>query len=53
MLNKKWLLKEFDKSRVLEISKTFGISPLTSIVLYNRGVREDEQIKNFLSKTSG
>lgn len=53
MLNKKWLLKEFDKSRVLEISKTFGISPLTSIVLYNRGVREDEQIKNFLSKDIG
>lgn len=53
MLKKKWLLKEFDKSRVLEISKTFGISPLTSIVLYNRGVREDDQIKNFLSKDLG
>lgn len=53
MLKKKWLLKEFDKSRVLEISRTFGISPLTSIVLYNRGIREDEQIKNFLSKDLG
>ncbi len=53
MLKKKWLLKEFDKSRVLEISRTFGISPLTSIVLYNRGVREDEQIKKFLSKDLG
>lgn len=53
MLKKKWLLKEFDKSRVLEISRTFGISPLTSIVLYNRGVRENEQIKNFLSKDLG
>lgn len=53
MLKKKWLLKEFDKSRVLEISRTFGISPLTSIVLYNRGVRENEQIRNFLSKDLG
>lgn len=53
MLKKKWLLKEFDKSRVLEISRTFGISPLTSIVLYNRGVRENEQIKKFLSKDLG
>lgn len=53
MLKKKWLLKEFDKSRVLEISRTFRISPLTSIVLYNRGVRENEQIKNFLSKDLG
>ena len=41
MLKKKWLLKEIDKARVLEISKTFGVSPLTSIVLYNRGIRDD------------
>lgn len=53
MLKKKWLLKEFDKSRVLEISKKFKISPLTSIVLYNRGVREDDQIESFLSKDLG
>lgn len=49
MLKKKWLLKEFDKARVLEISKTFGISPLTSIILFNRGIRNDEEIKRFLS----
>lgn len=50
MLKKKWLLKEIDKGRVLEISKKFGVSPLTAIVLYNRGIREDNTIKNFLEK---
>lgn len=49
MLKKKWLLKEFDKARVLEISKTFGISPLTAIILFNRGIRNDDEIKRFLS----
>lgn len=53
MLKKKWLLREFDKARVLEISKNFQISPLTSIILYNRGIREDEAIKKFLSKDLG
>ncbi len=53
MLKKKWLLKEFDKGRVLEISKKFKISPLTAIILYNRGVREDEEIAGFLSKDVG
>lgn len=53
MLKKNWLLKEFDKSRVLEISKTFRISPLTAIILYNRGIRDDEKIKSFLSKNLG
>lgn len=50
MLKKKWLLKEIDKGLVLEISKKFGVSPLTAIVLYNRGIREDNAIKNFLEK---
>ncbi len=49
MLKKKWLLKEFDKARVLEISKKFGISPLTSIILFNRGIKGDEEIQRFLS----
>ena len=48
MLKKKWILKkEFDKARVVEISKNFNISPLTAIILYNRGIREDGQIKRF------
>lgn len=50
MLKKKWLLKEFDKGRVLEISKKYKISPLTSIILYNRGIRDDAEISRFLSK---
>lgn len=53
MLKKKWLLKEFDKNRVVEISKNFKISPLTAIILYNRGVKEDNDIKTFLSKSLG
>lgn len=53
MLKKKWLLREFDKQRVLEISKDFKISPLTAIVLYNRGICDDESIRTFLSKDLG
>ncbi len=49
MLQKKWLLKEFDKNRVVEMSKEFKISPLTSIILYNRGIREDKEISEFLN----
>lgn len=48
MLQRNWLLKEFDKSRVVEISKQFHISPLTSIILYNRDIREDADIAEFL-----
>ncbi len=50
MLKKKWILKEFDKERVIEMSKKFGISPLTAIIMYNRGIREDEAIEAFLSR---
>ena len=48
MLQRNWLLKEFDKARVVEISKEFHISPLTSIILYNRGIRENNDISEFL-----
>jgi len=48
MLEKKWLLKEFDKTRVVEISKEFHISPLTSIILYNRGIQDSAEIAEFL-----
>ncbi len=48
MLQRNWLLKEFDKNRVVEISKEFGISPLTSIILYNRGIQENDEIAEFL-----
>ncbi len=49
MLQRNWLLKEFDKNRVVEISKEFHISPLTSIILYNRGIKESDDISRFLS----
>lgn len=48
MLQKNWLLKEFDKNRVVEISKEFHISPLTSIILYNRGIQNSNEIAEFL-----
>ena len=48
MLQKNWLLKEFDKTRVVEISKEFNISPLASIILYNRGIKESSEIQKFL-----
>ena len=53
MLKKKWVLREFDKTRVVEMSKKFNISPLTAIILYNRGIRDDEAITRFLSKDLG
>lgn len=48
MLEKKWLIKEFDKEKVVGISKKFNISPLVSIILYNRGISTEEEIKGFL-----
>ncbi len=48
MIQKKWVLKEFDKEEVINISKAYGISPITAIILYNRGIRTEQEIKNFL-----
>ena len=50
MLKKTWILKQFDKNRVVEMSKTFKVSPLTAIIMYNRGIREDEDIRKFLAR---
>ena len=50
MLDKKWCILEFDKSKVIEIADTFKISPLTAIVMYNRGIRENAEIEKFLAK---
>lgn len=48
MLQKKWLLKEFDKNSVVEISRNLHISPITAIILYNRGIRDEKAINAFL-----
>ncbi len=48
MLEKKWCFKNINKEAVIEISKKFNISPLTAIVLYNRGVRDFDDIERFL-----
>ena len=49
MLQKKWLLKEFDKNCVVGISKELHISPITAIILYNRGIRDEKSIRDFLN----
>lgn len=49
MLQKNWLLKEFDKNKVVELSKGLHISPLVSIILFNRGIRTAEEITEFLN----
>ena len=50
MLEKRWCIQEFDKARVVEIANKFKISPLTAVVMYNRGVRDDKDVERFLSK---
>ena len=50
MLEKKWCIQEFDKARVVEIAGKFQISPLTAVVMYNRGICEDNDVEKFLSK---
>lgn len=49
MIQKKWIFKEFDKEEVLKISKAHNISPIIAIILYNRGIRTEKEIKDFLS----
>ena len=49
MIQKKWVLKEFDKEEVIRISKAYNISPIIAIILYNRGIRTEKDIKEFLS----
>lgn len=51
MLFKNWNLAKLDKERVSEISETFEIDSLLSILFQVRGF-SNEQITNFLSKDS-
>ena len=48
--SKKWVVAEADNSRVAEISKKFGISPLVAKIIYMRGIRDDISIENFIKK---
>jgi len=50
MVEKKWNIQEFDKARAIEIANKFKISPLTAVVMYNRGIRDDADVEKFLSK---
>ncbi len=48
MIQKKWAIKEFDKEEVINISKAYHISPIVAIILYNRGIRTEQEINDFL-----
>lgn len=54
--NKKWELRS-DKTRsdpeIIAISKELGISPITALLIYNRGQKTPEAAKKFLSVLSG
>ncbi|PLX17030.1 MAG: single-stranded-DNA-specific exonuclease RecJ [Candidatus Muiribacterium halophilum] len=48
-MKKIWKIKEYDNSIIEKITSHFKISPIIAIVLYNRGLRDIDQIQNFLS----
>lgn len=47
---KQWIVGDADEYRVAQISKKFGLSPLTSRIIYLRGYTEDIEIEKFLKK---
>ncbi len=49
MIQKKWIFKEFDKDEVVAISKAYNISPVIAIILFNRGIKTEKAIRDFLS----
>ena len=50
-MNKKWEYKIVDETKVLEISKKYGISELLATILVGRNIIEDQKIKVFLNPT--
>ena len=49
-ISKKWIVGEADENRVAQISEKFGLSKLTSRIIYLRGLTEDKDIQKFLDK---
>ena len=47
-MNKKWQIYQIDEEKVEEIAKNYNINKLLAIILVNRNIIEQEQIKKFL-----
>ena len=47
---KKWMIGKADENVVAHISEKFGLSMLTSKIIYLRGFKEDSEIEKFLKK---
>ena len=54
--NKKWELRSDKKQgdpEILAISEALGVSPITALLIYNRGQKTPEEAKSFLAVTPG
>lgn len=49
---KKWIVLSSDKDRALQISKKYNISPFIASVILNRGITNDDEIEQYISKDS-
>ncbi|WHH59064.1 single-stranded-DNA-specific exonuclease RecJ [Petroclostridium sp. X23] len=47
---KKWVYQQPNIEAITKISDTFGVSPIAAAVVYNRGIRADDDIEVFLKK---
>lgn len=48
--SKKWIVGKADENRVAQISEKFGLSLLTSRLIYLRGYTKDSEIEKFLKR---
>lgn len=47
---KKWIVLDCDKTRAMQISEKYNISPFIASVILNRGITSDDEIENYISK---
>ena len=50
-MNKKWQIYETDESKVKELKEKYKINNLLATILVNRGITDEEKIRQFLSPT--
>lgn len=48
--SKKWIVLDSNKDRITQISQKFNISPLIASVILNRGITDDNDIADYISK---